>query len=291
MLIQTETTPIHDPLVLGYMDRLQRLRRSPGTLKQHRYTGRKFQEHLDTLGTTAATIEPWQVEEFFEGLLDLDPSTQFGHLKRLRAIYRWAHRRGAVLRDPTADIEIARKPDEEPEIIDNDTLRLYKSRIANDPQWAQFHLLAFAGLRRCEAIDLQWEDLDFLGGTLTVRKGKGGKLRHVPIHPQLGEALHTLAGPHEGPVIRPKRKAPRIGIDTWEAHLRGITGAGPREGHTAHDFRRTLASSLALNGVSDPLIDKIMGWAPRAVGRRYYIKVATPEIQRAILRAYADDPI
>lgn len=277
---------IRDPLVLAYIDRLTRLKRSHLTLRQHRQTARRFETFLSDVGESAATVEPWQVEEFFEMMTDLEPSTRHSHLKRLRAMYRYAHRRGAVLRDPTADVEIERVADEEPVIIDNAELRCYRHRAATDQQWAQFHLLAFAGLRRQEAIDLKWDDLDFLSGTMKVL-GKGGKLRLVPIHPVLAEALQDLPEPRVGAVIRPKRSAPRIGNETWDTALRDVTlGA-----HTAHDFRRTVASSLALNGVSDPLIDKILGWAPRAVGRRYYIKVAGPELQRAILRLYADDPV
>ena len=275
-----------DPLLEAYLSRLARLKRSHLTARQHRQTARRFQAYLNDVGESAATVEPWQVEEFFEGMTDLAPGTRRAHLRRLRSVYRYAHRRGAVLRDPTADVEIPREADEEPVIIDNAELRCYRHRAATDQQWAQFHLLAFAGLRRQEAINLQWEDLDFVSGTMKVL-GKGGKLRLVPIHPLLADALHDLAEPRSGPVIRPKRSAPRIGDDTWDGLLRDVT----RGAHTAHDFRRTVASSLALNGVVDGVIDRILGWAPRAVGRRYYIKVAGPELQRAILRLYADDPV
>lgn len=289
MLVAVETAPITDSLLLSYIDRLQRLGRSYHTIKQHRQTARRFQEFLTDVGESAATVEGWQVDEFFEGMTDLAISSRRSHWRRMRSWYRYAQRRGAVLRDPTADVELPREPDEEPVVIENSDLRVYRHRSQSDQQWAAFHLLAYAGLRRCEAIRLRWEELDFQSGTLTVTRGKGGKLRHIPIHPVLGEALHELIGPRdEGPVIRPKRKAPKIGAQTWDVGIiEPMTGGA----HTAHDFRRTLASSLALNGVSDPVIDKIMGWSPRAVGRRYYIKVAGPELQRAILKAYSDDPI
>lgn len=287
MLATVDTAPITDPLILAYLDKLARTGRSYHTVKGHRQVARRFEEFLRAVGKSADSVQSWEVEEFFEGMTDLAPGTRRSHLRRMRSWYRYAQRRGVVAADPTADVELPREPDTEPVTIENEQLRASKAAVMTDQQWAQFHLLAFAGLRRCEAIRLQWADLDFRDATLTVRKGKGGKLRHVPIHPQLAEALHELRGEREGPVIRPVRKARWIGTDTWDKMLRAYTGGR----HTAHDFRRTLASSLALNGVADPLIDRIMGWAPRAVGRRYYIKVAGPELQRAILRAYADDPI
>lgn len=287
MVTQTDVQTIRDPQLLAYLDLGRRMQLSPHTLKQYRQTSRRFQDFLDDTGRTVATVEPWQVDEFFLTMTDLELSTRGAHLKRLRSIFRYAQKRGVLQIDPTHDVRIPRAPDVEPVIIDNADLRRYKNAAGTDAQWAQFHLLAFAGVRRCEAIQLQWDDLSFPEQTLTIRNGKGGKLRHIPIHPQLAEALLDLRRPHEGPVIRPKRRAPNIGIGTWDSLLRETTGGG----HTAHDFRRTMASSLAMNDVPDPLIDEILGWAPRAVGRRYYIKVAGPQLQRAVLRLYADDPI
>jgi site-specific recombinase XerD len=43
-------------------------------------------------------------------------------------------------------------------------------------------LLVYAGLRVQEICDLQLRDLDLNGGTVTVRRGKAGKSRRVPLH-------------------------------------------------------------------------------------------------------------
>ena len=62
-------------------------------------------------------------------------------------------------------------------------------------------------------------------------------------------------------------------------------------GRSSHAFRRTVATSLARNGVEERVIDKIMGWSPRTVRARYYVNVATEELQRGILKLYANDPV
>jgi integrase len=54
-----------------------------------------------------------------------------------------------------------------------------------------FGLLACTGLRICEALALTCGDIDLLGGVLTVRAGKCGRTRLVPLHPS---ALTPLAG-------------------------------------------------------------------------------------------------
>jgi integrase/recombinase XerD len=275
---------VRDPLLLAYDERLRRLRRDPKTITMFRQTARRFQAYLDDLGVAAADVEPWALEEYFAGL-DLAPSTKGSHLKRLRSAYGYAQRRGLVPADPTSDVQLERLPDSEPCIVPNHALRSMKERIAADRQWAQFHLLTYAGLRRQEIIQLDWSDVDLATSTLTVL-GKGGKLRKVPIHPALGEALTDLRH-REGKILLPARGGAAIGDDTWDALLKTFAHGE----YTAHDFRRTVASSLYHNGVEPDTIDKIMGWAPRAVRSRYYVKHASDALQRAILKLYADDPV
>lgn len=50
-------------------------------------------------------------------------------------------------------------------------------------------LLVYAGLRVQETCDVQLRDIDLAGGTVTVRSGKGGRPRRVPLH---SDALQLL---------------------------------------------------------------------------------------------------
>ena len=66
-------------------------------------------------------------------------------------------------------------------------------------------LLAYAGLRVQEACDVQLRDLDLAGGTVTVRSGKGGRPRRVPLHTDalrlLKRYLTTVRCPDGMPAI------------------------------------------------------------------------------------------
>ena len=55
-------------------------------------------------------------------------------------------------------------------------------------------LLWRSALRQREALELQWRDLNFAGATptITARKGKGGRSRVVPAHPELVEAFRLV---------------------------------------------------------------------------------------------------
>ena len=52
-------------------------------------------------------------------------------------------------------------------------------------------LLAVTGMRIGEAIGLDTDDFDAVGGTVTVRNGKFGKSRELPLHPTVVTALDT----------------------------------------------------------------------------------------------------
>lgn len=117
--------------------------------------------------------------------------------------------------------------------------------------------------------------------------GKGGKLRLVPIHPALGEVLSDMSKrAQRTEFVIPARGANGVAVETIQAMSRRLHPT-----YTPHDYRRTVATSLRRNGVDTGVIDRIMGWAPRSVFRRFYDNVADAELKRAILRLYADDPI
>jgi integrase len=61
-----------------------------------------------------------------------------------------------------------------------------------------FALLASTGLRISEALALARDDVDLADGMLTVRAGKGGKSRLVPLHPSALEPLRAYAARRDG---------------------------------------------------------------------------------------------
>jgi len=63
-------------------------------------------------------------------------------------------------------------------------------------RWTYHHLfglIAVTGMRLSEATGLQRSDVDLKEGVLTVRQGKFGKSRLIPLHPTTREALRSYA--------------------------------------------------------------------------------------------------
>ncbi|MGH3170306.1 MAG: tyrosine-type recombinase/integrase, partial [Trebonia sp.] len=54
-------------------------------------------------------------------------------------------------------------------------------------------MLACTGLRISEALALSCADVDLVHGVITVRAGKGGRTRLVPLHPSALQPLHDYA--------------------------------------------------------------------------------------------------
>lgn len=138
-------------------------------------------------------------------------------------------------------------------------------------------LMLYAGLRRAEAAALVWREVEIERATLTVRDGKGGKDRTIPIHPVLLVALrlaasergalahHAVAGTQSGRPMAAKsvshifdRWVPTLGLD-FEI--------------TAHQLRHSFCTGLIHGGASLFDVQELMGHDDPKTTRRYYTLV------------------
>ena len=117
-------------------------------------------------------------------------------------------------------------------------------------------LLIFTGIRRGEALGLQWEDIDFDRKLISIRrsvrfvgnrgyigptKSKAG-VRLIPLEPQLEEILNTL--PHDGKYLLGNGEFPITEMTYkrgWERICRTIN----MHGATAHVLRHTYITMAA----------------------------------------------
>lgn len=272
-----------------YIERLKRKRKSPHTIQTFMRAAGRLETWLSTTPYTASTVPYPVLEDYFDGL-ELSPSSIAVELRYVQAAYNYAAKRGIIRDNPAILVEPPNVPQKEPRTIPTSCLRFIRDGIYRTRDWVWFHVLAYTGMRRSEARGLRWDD----GGEGSVLRleqqtirvlGKGGKMRYVPVHPALGE---VLAGhrTEPGSFVVPSTGSKGVALETIQDMSRRLHPV-----YTPHDYRRTVATSLRRNGVDVSVIDRIMGWAPRSVFRRHYDDVADTELQRAILKLYADDPI
>ena len=123
--------------------------------------------------------------------------------------------------------------------------------------------LSLTGMRRGELINLTWEQLDFKRRVIRV-KGKGEKERLVPLLPPLAKMF--------------KRRTGTTPFTINARHFntlfnRAVLAAEiPR--CTPHDLRRTVATRLLEKGVSDKLIQALLGHVSVDTTYTSYIEVS-----------------
>jgi integrase len=172
-----------------------------------RVFGRFVSSHAEVVA-----VRPEQVSAFLAGQ---GPITRYWFAKydALRGFYGYAVSRGYVATAPLPTRLPRRPPPFVPYIYSHEELRrLLETAAAYQGcvvQAATLHTLVLllygAGLRLCEAINLDRADVDADQAVLTIRQTKFGKTRLVPLGCQLASALAQYAA--RGPK-RAARQAP-----------------------------------------------------------------------------------
>jgi integrase len=172
---------------------------------------------------------------------------------------------------------------------------------------AFFSLLASTGLRLSEACRLHRRDVDLRGGLLTVRKGKFGKSRLVPLHPTAVEALTRYAAQRDA--FRSARRSEfffftdRASALTRKTVETTFSGVRHRLGWTAygragrpriHDLRHTFAVRRLLRWYEEgaDVNRKILALATylghAKVTDTYWYLSAVPELMAVTARRFED---
>ena len=171
-----------------------------------------------------------------------------------------------------------------------------------------FRTIYACGLRVSEARLLHFGDVDVENGVLTIREGKGGKDRQVPVSAPLRQRLagyHAqVAGRTGGDWFFPGRKGLPLTLMNvnrnfrrflWQARIpHGGRGHGPR----VHDLRHTMAVNNLRSwfargedaGALLPVLQAYMGHASIA-DTDYYLRLTAesyPHIIARVQRAFGD---
>jgi integrase len=279
-----------DPLFAAYVCHLERKGRDPKTTARNRRSLVRLNNWLNKQGVDPKNATELVLEEYVSQLTaTLAPTTANRETTHLKACFKYACRLGMIDRNPAEFVEAPKVSEQEPEVYSAQELRQIRAEIMDDLEEVLFYGLAYGGLRRHELVELTWDAVDFEGQFLTVR-GKGGKLRRVPLHPHLAEVLATQLrrDPGSRTVLGAGGSLRNVNARIANVLERAGVAGGNRP---AHRFRKTVATVLYEEGAKPDEIDRIMGWAPTSVRSRYYTRVADRSLYEAILLLYKSSPI
>jgi site-specific recombinase XerD len=188
--------------MIEYLDHLQGQDRSPATLRATRsdlsgfqsWWERTYRRPFAVQQLAPRDLRRWQRER--QQVDGAKPNTINRALSSLRGFCQWAVLQGMRPDNPVTEIADIPTPDLAPQGLDDETidllLRVASSRqdlIQRRRDQAALALLVYGGLRIQEVCQVHLRDLDLEGGMVTVRCGKGGKARRVPLHSEAHDLL------------------------------------------------------------------------------------------------------
>lgn len=148
---------------------------------------------------------------------------------------------------------------------------------------AMLGLLVSAGLRVQEVCEVQLRDLDMAGGTVTIRRGKGGQARRIPLHREAHQMLQRYLGQVRCPMGFPplgsdqERQPLLVGVQMTVKGQPGQPGISPGlVRHRLRHLRQQAAAQLRQAATQEPSLER----AERAKRLAHQLERATPHTLR-----------
>lgn len=271
----------------------------------------EFSLHLRAKGRSRNTVEAYirdlnQFGEFCENVLKrsplelergdmrrfplylremgLSPSSIARKVSAVKNYYRFLLLRGYVKKDPSLALVPPKLPKRLPRPVGEDIMRRvleeWKPQGEEDRLAQDLVLLLYGtGLRISELLSLGEEDVDFNEGVLRVR-GKGGKVRVVPLHPKLYPVLERRMGGGGKLFDINRYKAYRL-IKGFFEKAAGLLGVHP------HVLRHTFATHMLNSGADLKTVQEILGHASLGT-TQIYTRVSLKKMKEAYEKVWEE---
>lgn len=191
------------------------------------------------------------------------PSTINRALSTIRAYCNWARLSGLMTENPTEGMEAVPAAPLAPRSLPAEAVDAILRAARNEPDErlrlrdeALLALLIYAGLRAQECCDIQLRDLDISGGTVTVRHGKGGRMRRVMLNSAAIDLLRRYMTK-----LRCAQGMPVLGSD------------GEREALLV-GFDPTIVGRPMRSGVNQRLVQRVVEQRAHEAAERFRIDIS-----------------
>lgn len=199
-----------------------------------------------------------RLQDYFNHRIDdnnLAHNTVNRIMASLRAFLNFAVRRKHIFDNPVRGIKRFKLPHNPPRFLTKDEISRVLKEAHKTDLGALVATAIYTGMRKSELFNLEWQDIDFAAGTITVRNKEGfttksKRFRTIPIHPALRRVLWPLRA-KEGrcfDITNNRRIFRRI---VRKSKVQGDIGL--------HNLRHTFASHLIMRGVDIVTVSKLLG--------------------------------
>lgn len=175
----------------------------------------------------------------------------------------------------------------EPTVYNDDQLKAFFA-ACNPFQFAVFKCYLQAGLRKAELENLEWTDVDFKAGTITVSPKPGfdpkdWEQRSVEVPEGLLQILKDL--PRRGTLVFANGGG-HMYTHSWDDCKKIGEKSKVADCHP-HKFRATFATTLLQNGVDLKTVQKLLGHKNLESTMRYLAKAESPKVRAKVNAVWA----
>jgi integrase len=261
------------------------LAKKKGTWKRYK---KGVDEFLASLGDRAnrsiASMTPADIECFRDTRTKqgVSAATVKLDLQLVRSVFNTARRQALIIHNPAEAVDLPLAKSLERDVFTPADVRALLSVAVED--WKSAILLGYyAGMRLGDAISLRWDSVDLAEGVLFFRQAKTGSKVEIPLHPDLEEHLHSIAG--DAPrgflcgQLAKEKIGGRNGLSNQFAAIMAKVGIDQKQVQSSknrkfsqlsfHSLRHSFASALANVSVSPDVRMKLTGHQSIDVHQRY----------------------
>lgn len=203
----------------------------------------------------------------------MSPSGVNFYIRTLRSIFSTAVKWKYLIENPFKQVGLLKVELDLPRVLNQrEIASLIMTTRHHYPELVDlFHFYLLTGLRRSEALKLQWSDVDLEKNILVIRKTKGKRVRIVPILPKAREILLRRREFQRPFDFKPDFVTDRFTRIASKAEIKA----------ELHDLRRTFGSNLLTAGIPREVVQKLLGHADFATTDTYYFNL-TDDVLRSL---------
>ncbi len=262
-------------------------RKSPATIKVYRDGVQRYLTWCTERG--AEPMDRTSLNLWIAGLLDAGAAPGTARMRQLavRRFVAWQIVVGRLPADPFLGVKAPKVDEPVVDPLTDDELRAL-IRACAGPAHGQRHqrlhhlrdeaiirLMLETAIRAGEVVSLEMGDVDLTSGLVTIRRGKGGRGRVIPIGPATSLALDRYLTARRGHALADSAElwlgdqGKRFGYDGLGRALRRRAKAAGVEKFRPHRLRHTAAHRWLAHGGSESGLMAIAGWTRTDMLVRY----------------------